>query len=117
MRYVYAFLTLVILSFATPAQAKPVNGQVLYGWCYAPYAKVFGEGVNPVCAGYISAIADVLSGDDAVNGRRACIPPETKVHRLREVVVAYLQAHPGEDSNPAADLSAKALANAFPCGA
>ncbi len=117
MRYILTFLTLLILSFAPPAHAKPVNGQVLYGWCYAPYAKVFGEGVNPVCAGYVSAIADVFSGNNAVNGRRACIPPDTTIHRLREVVVSYLKARPEEDSKPAADLSARALADAFPCGA
>ncbi len=115
MRSIFTFLTLLILSFAPPANAQPVNGQVLYGWCYAPYANVFQESVNPVCAGYVSAIADVLSDNNAVDGRRACIAPSVPVRQLRDVVIAYMQARPEGETESAAQLTAGALADAFPC--
>lgn len=74
------------------------------------------RGVNVhFCQGYITAIADEMSGGFEFRKFRACIPKDTTVGQMRQVVSKWLGDHPKYHQDPGAGLVAEALSEAFPC--
>ena len=85
-------------------------------------SKVDGNKLLSLCTGskteqcdiYLSGVADAEGGagkDKAV----ACIPDAVTGTQLREVVVKYLKAHPGDRQMKAGHLALRAYAEAFAC--
>jgi len=62
------------------------------------------------CQGYISGVADTLSGLKAI-----CPPRKVNSHQYVGVVVDYLTAHPKLRNSAAASLIIIALKEKFPC--
>jgi Rap1a immunity proteins len=62
------------------------------------------------CLGYVAGVSDVLVGMHII-----CIGEHISVRQIADVVVQYLREHPGRRDMDADDLTATALALAFPC--
>jgi hypothetical protein len=105
---------------AEPAQGAPpiaqkghwTTGERLYGYCLS---EVTGLDANPLCVGFVSAVADVLAENTAVSGYRACIRGDLTVQHMVVAVKEYLKARRDLVKLPAHTLVARALAHEFPC--
>jgi hypothetical protein len=90
------------------AQAR-LNTETGYGLldiCSATDAS----GRDWMCYGYILGVGAMLRDLGSV-----CFPPDVSHARMRDVVVAGLQAHPEEQSERPEKLVTKYLIAAFPC--
>jgi hypothetical protein len=68
------------------------------------------------CLGYVTGIADVLTGDGgSINGVRACLPQSVTREGLVDQVTKWLAGNPAVGHLPAAGVVASALADGFPC--
>jgi hypothetical protein len=101
---------LLVLGASLPAHkasAEVQQGLHVYSAC---------RGVNVhFCQGYITAIADEMSGGVEFRNYRACIPEDATPSQLRLIVTKWLEDHPKYRHDPGAGLVAEALANEFPC--
>jgi hypothetical protein len=68
-----------------------------------------------VCEGYVTAIADAMSGGNSVLGARACIDLQVTGAQVRDVAVAALRRNPPTRHLSARSLAAYAIEDAFPC--
>jgi len=87
-------------------------GERLYSYCLS---EVKGMAENPLCVGFVSAVADVLAEHTAVSGYRACIRNDLTVQHLVVAVKEYLKVRRDLVTLPAATLVARALAHEWPC--
>lgn len=91
-----------------------VSGNDLLAFCRNPPG-------GSVCTGYVMGVADALGVNRAlmppegVAGWRACVPLQVTPGQVRDIVVADLERNPVTRHFGAAALTAKALADAFPC--
>ena len=87
------------------------SGSTLLAKCVGP------PEVQLVCAGYTAAIHDMIAMLEASGAmaKRHCFPTETTRLQIRDVIVRYLQNHPGERHAGAAGLVRDALQEAWPC--
>lgn len=76
---------------------------------------VEGMPENPLCVGFVSAVADVLAEGAAVAGLRACPRRDLTVQHLVVAVKEYLKARRDLVTLPAAALVARALAHEWSC--
>ena len=116
-------LTLVLAwpaGAAEPAQGAPpiaqkghwTTGERLYGYCLS---EVKGMAENPLCVGFVSAVADVLADNAAVSGYRACLRGDLTLQHLVVAVKEFLKARRDLVTQPAVTLVARALAREWPC--
>jgi hypothetical protein len=66
------------------------------------------------CWGYLEGVADAMVIHD-VNGFTACFSVGVDSDQLKDIVLQYLRANPATRHYVAADIVARALAQAFPC--
>ena len=105
---------------AEPAQGAPpiaqkghwTTGEQLYSYCLS---EVKGMAENPLCVGFVSAVADVLADNAAVSGYRACLRGDLTLQHLVVAVKEFLKARRDLVKLPAVTLVARALAHEFPC--
>lgn len=97
---------------AEPAKGHWTTGERLYGYCLS---EVTGMPENPLCVGFVSAVADVLAENTAVSGYRACIRNDLTIQHMVVAVKEYLKARRDLVGLPAVTLVARALAHEFPC--
>jgi hypothetical protein len=99
--------------------SSATGGASCGGWLIWEHTRFRGLGFrqNPVdaskqsyCLGYVAGVSDVLVGMHIV-----CIGEHASVRQIAHVVVQYLREHPGRRNMDADDLTATALALAFPC--
>ena len=96
-----------ILLASSAARADVQQGLHIFSAC---------RGVNVhFCQGYITAIADEMSGGLEFRKYRACIPKDVSLGQMRQGVTKWLGDHPEYHHDPGAGLVAEALARAFPC--
>ena len=71
-----------------------------------------------VCAGYTSAIYDMINLLETTNvtAKLHCFPSGVTRLQIRDVIVRYLQNHPEQRHRGAAGLIRDALQEAWPCG-
>jgi len=104
------------LPAAGAAEAPPkghwTSGERLYGYCLT---EVKGMAENPLCVGFVSAVADVLAEGAAVSGYRACPRPDLTLQHMVVAVKEYLKARRDLVTLPAVTLVARALAHEWPC--
>ena len=71
------------------------------------------------CTGFVMGVADtaaeVSAAGSIVRPFRVCRPAEVSGSQARDVILQFLQAHPGELHYSAASLAIQALAAAWPC--
>ena len=67
------------------------------------------------CRGYIGAIVDIMADGHEVAGFRACPPQPRTREKIIKAVKAWLETHKSELGVNAYVVSARALAEAFPC--
>ncbi len=125
MRLSAALILALALALAPPAAAQQpepehpsgpkgfwTTGEMLYGYCLT---EVKGMPENPLCVGFVSAVADVLAGGAAVADMRACPRPDLTVQHMVVAVKEYLKARRDVVKLPAHALVARALAHEWPC--
>lgn len=66
------------------------------------------------CTGFIRAISDVLQSNQ-LYGLKVCIPDKSTAGQQTDVVVKWLEDHPGDRHFTASSLVVLAFSNAFPC--
>ncbi|MBI2977258.1 MAG: hypothetical protein HYY38_00140, partial [Rhodospirillales bacterium] len=88
------------------------TGERLYGYCLS---EVKGLDENPLCVGFVSAVADVLAENTAVSGYRACLRGDLTTQHLVVAVKEYLKTRRDLVTLPAVTLVARALARERPC--
>ena len=115
MTLVAVLLPCMLRSMAAPAYAEHryVDTETLYGWC-EPYA-LGNASVGRLCAGYISAISDILSHNISIHEHRACIPEHVTLFDLRAVVVKTFESRPKDADKDGHDWVAQAFAENYPC--
>ena len=112
-----AILSLALALALPAAAAEPpkghwTSGERLYAYCLS---EVKGLDENPLCVGFVSAVADVLAEGTAVSGYRACPRPDLTLQHLVVAVKEYLKARRDLVKLPAVTLVARALAHEWPC--
>ena len=93
------------------------DGTNLIGVCMAPKPSALAAEdmqtsfwqQKALCAGYIEAVADLLSDTNV------CIPPEIPEDELEKAVVAYAAKHEDKMHGPASRIVASALQETYPC--
>jgi hypothetical protein len=74
---------------------------------------------SDACLGYIAGVSDTIdavqSQGETVVGWRSCSPKQVTGIQVKDVVVRFLTGHPEVRHLTAASLTARALAEAFPC--
>jgi hypothetical protein len=106
-------LAAVITIFAVgigPACAEIDDGNSLYRYCNAT-AGAFVM----YCFGYVDSIVNDMRIFGSVDGFSACLPSDFGDNRRRDIIVTFLERHPGDRDSPATELIAHAFADAFPC--
>ena len=104
MRLVALFVAASLFG-STPAFPALDSGKTLWDSCNDPDASK-----QSYCLGYVAGVSDVLVGMHIV-----CIGEHASVRQIADVVVQYLREHPGRRNMDADDLTATALALAYPC--
>ncbi|MEM7633599.1 MAG: Rap1a/Tai family immunity protein [Pseudomonadota bacterium] len=97
-----------------PAQASDkhlFSADILSKFCNSPHGAPYDDGV---CAGYITAIADVLLREpDMAN--RLCVPRNLSTSDFSKLVTRHIARHPDDKTLPASNVIRAALLTAFPC--
>ena len=65
---------------------------------------------NPLCTGYITGVADIMSTNDDI-----CLPKNGTIQQIVDIVVKYLSDHPQKRHYSASSEAGVALMQAFPC--
>ena len=102
----------VLLPSAAAAQAI-TDGRSLKQRCATVQWTSPSAGL--ACRGYIGAVLDILADGNEVYGRRACPPPGTKREVVTKAVRDWLERHPNFLQEKASAVTARALAEAYPC--
>ncbi len=111
-------LVAAVMALSAPASAAETpkghwtTGERLFGWCLT---EVVGMAENPLCVGFVSAVADVLAENTAVSGYRACLRGDLTTQHLVVAVKEYLKTRRDLVTLPAVTLVARALAREWPC--
>ena len=110
-----ALATALLPCMAVPAYAdhRYVDTETLYGWCKP--RDVSNPSVGHYCAGYISAMADVVAHNHSIHEHRACVPEHVNLADLRSIVVTLLENRPKDADKDGHDWVAMAFAEKFPC--
>ncbi|MGH7093015.1 MAG: Rap1a/Tai family immunity protein [Stellaceae bacterium] len=95
---------------AGPAHAGINDGNSLYRYCNA----TIGAYVM-FCFGYLDSVVNDMRSYGSVDDFSACLPDDLDDSTRRDVVVAFLERHPAERRKDATALTARALAEAYPC--
>ncbi len=108
-------LTVIVSGVAVlPARAVDkhlFSADVLSKFCNSPHGAPYDDGV---CAGYITAIADVLLREPGM-ADRLCMPRNLSTSDFSKLVTRYVARHPDDKGLPAATVIRAALLKAFPC--
>ena len=88
-----------------------LSGNTLWEYCAAPRGSLqFG-----FCAGHIAGVADAMTSYGRLGEYRACIPRRVQVGQVVDVVIQNLSVNPSRRHLTASSLTARAIAEAFPC--
>jgi hypothetical protein len=106
-------LTVIFLVMPTAAEHMYVDTDTLYGWC-RPY-EVGDIGPDPLCAGYITAVIDIMADGGSIHDYRACVPDTVELSDLRDLVINELDKRPKKGHANAHIWTAGVFAHAYPC--
>ena len=103
------------LPLATPAKAYFLDGDELLNHCSVE--EPLGDYDPAICVTYIMGAYDAFMFQRLTRNQDRCVPREITAGRLREVVVAYLQAHADNRKMDASALVWNAIIAKWPdCG-
>ena len=106
----FALLTVAALLAAGTAQAQRVSnvkGTTLMKACTAPASK-------ETCDAYVDGFGDAIEAEGKDHAL-ACLPKAATGTELRDVLLAYLKAHPEDQHLKAGTIASRAFAKAYPC--
>lgn len=107
-------LAILMIFGSTDAIARTVSARLTGNQLLEACTRTDHPGWYAQCLAYVIAVADVLAGDVAVEGYRACVP-EAQNQQLVDVAKQWLELHPETRHYPAHILVAQSLAESFPC--
>jgi len=99
---------------ALPAQAGDkhlFSADILSKFCNSPHGAPYDDGI---CAGYITAIADVLLREPGM-ANRLCVPRNLSTSDFSKLVTRHVARNPDDKTLPASEVVRAALLNAFAC--
>lgn len=113
-----AFLSLVAL--ASPTNASPHQGfwtgNALLDQCRATSADPSYFQKQSSCRSFIMGVDDAISMVMEIQSKEMyCSPLGVTAGQEKDIVIAYLEGHPGIRHNTAASIVTSALMGAFPC--
>ncbi|WP_337660645.1 Rap1a/Tai family immunity protein [Anderseniella sp. Alg231-50] len=96
---------------ANATSSRLFNADILSKFCNSPHGAPYDDGI---CAGYITAIADVLLQDQAL-AERLCVPRNLSTSDFSKLVTRHIARNPDDKRLPAAQVVRAALLKAFSC--
>ena len=91
------------------ADAEPVSGSLLYGWCLAPAESV----QSSFCLGFIMGVADMIVSQDLP--LKVCIKGPSPLE-IKDAVVKFMKEQPVEARHQGGTTIVYAgLRKSFPC--
>ena len=106
----WALLVLALpLPSSTSTYAAFENGNQLLEACSST-----DQSAKQYCIGYTAGVVDSYPLMSDLVGR-ICIPPTATLGQVRDIVIEYLEASPGERHLEAAAIVLRALITTFPC--
>ena len=98
------------------AGADPlVPGGQLWVMCTSDWGHTAYLEMYAACRAYIAAVADMMDAGAVLGNHRACLPDEATKGQVTEAVIAWMRSHPDQRGQLAAQATARALAQSFPC--
>jgi hypothetical protein len=83
------------------------------------YCSSANQAAREGCTGFAMGVADTAAEASAAGSMarpfRVCRPADATGSQAFDVILQYLQVHPGESQHSAASLAIRALAAAWPC--
>ena len=106
-------ILILLRLLAPPATSEPLgilNGNQLYETCTG------NETLEMFCIGFIVGVSDAMGLAKGNLGEwTACVPTAATAEQLQDVAKKMLVQHPERRHHFAADLVARAVAEAYPC--
>lgn len=93
---------------------SPIQGTLMPGPKFAQHCNSADPGLIGLCAGFISAVVEILN-TVPLYGRRVCIPATFTVQSGMTAVKRWMQANPNDVKYDAREIVVVALAEAYPC--
>lgn len=105
---------IVCSQITMPAQASDrhlFSADILAKFCNSPHGAPYDDGI---CAGYITAIADVLLREPGM-AKHLCVPRNLSTSDFSKLVTRHVARNPDDKRLPASKVVRTALLKAFPC--
>ncbi len=83
--------------------------------CTSNWGNIAYLEMYAACRAYVAAVADVLAAGQPVGNNRACFGDDATKGRATETVIAWMRAHPQRKNLSTVQITARALAQKYPC--
>ncbi len=103
----FALALLLVAGAAQAQRVSKVSGITLLKACTSPALK-------ETCDAYVDGFGDAIS-EGGKEHALACLPIASTGTELRDVLVAYLKAHPEDQHLKAGTIASHAFSKAYPC--
>ncbi|NNF79127.1 MAG: hypothetical protein HKN05_13950 [Rhizobiales bacterium] len=98
------------------APSEPfVSSEGFWVMCTSDWGNIAYLEMYAACRAYVAAVADVLAAGQPVGNNRACFSDDATKGRATETVIAWMRAHPQRKDLSAVQITARALAQKYPC--
>lgn len=87
------------------------SADILSKFCNSPHGAPYDDGI---CAGYITAIADVVLREPGM-AKRLCVPRNLSTSDFSKLVTRHIARNPDDRTLPASEIVRTALLRAFSC--
>ena len=87
------------------------SADILSKFCNSPHGAPYDDGI---CAGYITAISDVLLREKGM-ASRLCVPRNLSTSDFSKLVTRHMARNPDDKTLPASEVVRAALLKAFSC--
>ena len=120
IRHTLRFTAVLLLSLLAPWQVPHSGAEVLPqdalgGKTLMTFCTGKSDVDSGVCSGYIMAVAEAMSGGQAMYGQKACNLDGIKAQQLSDLVRMDLAENPTIQTLKAGPMVAAIMAKSFPC--
>jgi hypothetical protein len=120
IRHTLRFIAVLVFSLLTPWQVTHSGAEVLPqdalgGKTLMTFCTGKTDVDSGVCSGYIMAVAEAMSGGQAMYGQKACNLEGIKAQQLSDLVRMDITENPTIQTMKAGPMVAAVMAKSFPC--
>lgn len=120
IRHTLRFIAVLLLSLLAPWQVPHSGAEVLPqdalgGKTLMTFCTGKSDVDSGVCSGYIMAVAEAMSGGQAMYGQKACNLDGIKAQQLSDLVRMDIAGNPAIQTMKAGPMIAAIMSKSFPC--